>query len=143
MKTIMPKPLKNEDRKWYVVDAKWKTLWRLSSEIAKILKWKNKADFSPHLDNWDYVIVLNSDKFNVSGKKLSDKIYYSHTGYLWGLKEISLEKMLVKKPTEALKKSVNWMLPKNKLRSNMLQRLKLVTWDEHGFNAQQPEQINL
>lgn len=143
MKTIMPKQLKNEDRKWYLVDATWLTLWRLSTKIANLVSGKTKVTFSPHLDNWDYVVVINADKISVTGKKLSDKIYYSHTGYLGGLKEISLEKLLVKKPTEALRKSVNGMLPKNKLRKWMMARLKLVQGAEHTFGAQQPQKIDL
>lgn len=143
MKTIMPKQLKNEDRKWYLVDATWLTLWRLSTKIANLVSGKTKVTFSPHLDNWDYVVVINAEKISVTGKKLSDKIYYSHTGFMWGLKEISLEKLLVKKPTEALRKSVNGMLPKNKLRKWMMARLKLVQGAEHTFGAQQPQKIDL
>ena len=97
MKTIMPKQLKNEDRKWYLVDATWLTLCRLSTKIANLLSGKNKVTFSPHLDNWDYVVVVNADKISVTWNKLEGKIYYSHTGFLWGLKEISLGKLLVKK----------------------------------------------
>lgn len=143
MKTIMPKQLKNEDRKWYLVDATWLTLWRLSTKIANLVSGKTKVTFSPHLDNWDYVVVINAEKISVTGKKLSDKIYYSHTGFMWGLKEISLEKLLFKKPTEALRKSVNGMLPKNKLRKWMMARLKLVQGAEHTFGAQQPQKIDL
>ena len=143
MKTIMPKQLKNEDRKWYLVDATWLTLWRLSTKIANLLSGKNKVTFSPHLDNWDYVVVVNADKISVTWNKLEGKIYYSHTGFMWGLKEITLEKLLVKKPTEALKKSVNGMLPKNKLRKLMMARLKLVQGAEHTYGAQQPQKIDL
>jgi len=142
MKTIIAKQLKTEDRNWYIIDAKDKTLWRLATLIAVKLKGKHKVDFTPHLDNGDYVVVTNADKFKVTWNKLSDKIYYKHSGYLWGLKETSLEKLLLKKPTLALEHAVNWMLPKNKLRKNMLARLKLVTWDEHKYAAQKPEEIN-
>ena len=141
MKTITPTQIKGNERKWYIVDAKWKTLGRLATQIAIILKGKNKVSFAPHVDNGDYVIVTNSDKFKVTWKKLSDKIYYKHTGYLGGLKETSLEDLLVKKPTKALEFAVNWMLPKNKLRAWMLSRLKLFTWDEHTYVAQKPELI--
>lgn len=141
MKTITPTQLKGDERKWYVIDAQEQTLGRLATQIAVILKGKNKASFAPHLDNGDYVIVTNCDKFKVTGKKLTDKMYYRHTGYLGGLKEISLEDLLVKKPTKALEFAVNGMLPKNKLRKEMLSRLKLFTWDEHTFNAQKPELI--
>lgn len=141
MKTITPTQLNGDERKWYVIDAKGQTLGRLATQIAIILKGKNKATFAPHLDNGDYVVVTNCDKFKVTWKKLTDKMYYRHTGYLWGLKEISLEDLLVKKPNKALEFAVNGMLPKNKLRSGMLSRLKLFTWDEHTFVAQKPELI--
>jgi len=108
MKTITPKQIKWENRKWYVIDAKDQTLGRLATKISVILKWKNKVDFAPHLDNWDYVIVLNCDKFNVTWKKLEDKIYYRHTGFLWGLKDISLWKLLQKKPARPLELAINW-----------------------------------
>lgn len=106
MKTIMPKQIDNTVRNWYVVDAKDKTLGRLATEVAIRLKGKHKADYAPHADNWDYVIVVNADKFNVTGKKMSDKLYYSHSGFLGWLKAISLEKLLAKKPTEPLKKQL-------------------------------------
>jgi len=141
MKTITPTQLNGDERTWYVIDAKGQTLGRLATRIATILKGKNKATFAPHLDNGDYVVVTNCDKFKVTWKKLTDKNYYRHTGYLWGLKEISLEDLLVKKPNKALEFAVNGMLPKNKLRSGMLSRLKLFTWDEHTFVAQKPELI--
>lgn len=142
MKTIMPKQLQSEDRKWYLVDASWANLWRMSTKIAIILKWKNKVSYAPHVDNWDYVVIINSDKVTVSWNKTSDKMYYSHTGYLWGIKESSFEKLLAKKPTEILRRSISWMLPKNKLRKNMMSRLKLIVWWEHNF-TQQLEQITL
>ncbi len=141
MKTITPSQIKGDERKWYIIDAKGKTLGRLANRIAVVLKWKNKASFVPHLDNGDYVVVTNCDKFDVTWKKLTDKKYYSHTGYLWGLKEISLEDLLEKKPTKALEFAVRGMLPKNKLRPSMLSRLKLFTWDEHTYVAQKPELI--
>lgn len=143
MKTIMPKQLQNNERKWYVIDATGLTLGRLSTEVAKLLKGKEKVDYAPHLDNGDYVVVLNAEKFAVSGKKMEDKIYYRHTGYLGGLKETPLGKILVKKPTEPMKKAVSGMLPKNKLRAGMLARLKLFTGSEHTFAAQQPVEIKL
>lgn len=141
MKTITPSQLKGDERKWYVIDASEKTLGKLATQIAIILKGKNKVSFASHLDNGDYVVVTNCDKFKVTWKKLTDKMYYRHTGYLGGLKEISLEDLLEKKPTKALELAVNGMLPKNKLRSWMLSRLKLFTWDEHTYIAQKPELI--
>lgn len=141
MKTINPKQITWSDRKWYVIDAKEQTLWRLATKIAVILKWKNKVDFAPHLDNWDVVIVLNCDKFNVTWNKLEAKTYYTHSWHLWGLKDITLEKLLVKKPFKALELAVIGMLPKNKLRSKMISRLKLFTWEQHTYVAQKPELI--
>lgn len=141
MKTISPKQVKGNERNWFVVDAKGETLGRLATKIAVILKGKNKVSYTPHLDNGDYVIVTNCDKFKVTGKKMQDKMYYRHTGYLGGLKETNLETLLEKKPTKALEFAVSGMLPKNKLRPAMLARLKLFTGDEHTFTAQQPELI--
>lgn len=143
MKTIMPKQIQWNARKWYIVDASNQTLWRLATQVAVILKWKNKVSFAPHVDNGDYVIVINADKIAVTGKKLTDKIYYKHTGYLGHLRETSLGEMLNKKPLKVLEFAVRWMLPKNKLRANMLSRLKLVTGSEHKYAAQQPELISL
>ena len=141
MKTISPKQVKGNERKWYVIDAKGLTLGRLATKISVILMGKNKASYVPFLDNWDYVIVLNCDKVAVTGKKMTDKTYYSHSGYLWGLKEIDLKDLLAKKPEKVLETAVSGMLPKNKLRASMLARLKLFTWDEHTFVAQSPELI--
>ena len=141
MKTISPKQVKGNERKWYVIDAKGLTLGRLATKISVILMGKNKASYVPFLDNWDYVIVLNCDTVAVTGKKMTDKTYYSHSGYLWGLKEIDLKDLLAKKPEKVLETAVSGMLPKNKLRASMLARLKLFTWDEHTFVAQNPELI--
>ena len=139
----MPKQIKWDERKWYVVNAEGLTLWKLSTKVATILRGKNKIDFSPHVDNGDYVIIVNSDKFVVTWKKLEDKIYYKHTWYLWWLKSTPLNKLLEKKPTEALKQSINWMLPKNKLRASMISRLKLFVGSEHTYTAQKPEELKL
>ena len=141
MKTISPKQLKGNERKWYLIDAKGLTLGKLATKISVILMGKNKPSYAPFLDNGDYVVVLNCDKFSVSWKKMTDKMYYTHSGYLWGLKESNLETLLEKKPTKALELAVSGMLPKNKLRAWMLSRLKLFTWEEHTFVAQNPELI--
>ena len=141
MKTISPKQLKGNERKWYLIDAKGLTLGKLATKISVILMGKNKPSYAPFLDNGDYVVVLNCDKFSVSWKKMTDKMYYTHSGYLWGLKESNLETLLEKKPTKALELAVSGMLPKNKLRAWMLSRLKLFTWEEHTFVAQNPEII--
>jgi len=143
MKTIMPKQIKGNDRKWFIVDAEGQTLGRMATQIAMLLKGKNKPTFAPHVDNGDYVVVINADKFKVTGKKMTDKMYYRHTGFLWGLKEISLEDLLEKKPLKAIEFAVSWMLPKNKLRKQMISRLKLFTGNEHTFTAQKPEVIKL
>lgn len=141
MKTITTKQLKGNERNWFIIDAKGQTLGRLATKIAVILRGKNKASFVPHLDNGDYVVVTNCDKFAVTWNKMTDKMYYKHSGYLGGLKEMNLETLLEKKPTQALEKAVSGMLPKNKLRKEMLSRLKLFTWDEHTFTSQKPELI--
>lgn len=143
MKTIMPKQIDTAERKWYIIDATGLTLGRLATRLAVILKGKNKVSYAGHVDNGDYVVVLNANKFKVTGKKMTDKLYYTHSGYLGGLKTTPLDKLLVKKPTKALELAVSGMLPKNKLRSSMLSRLKLVDGTEHQFTAQQPETITL
>ncbi len=143
MKTLTPSQIPQSERKWYVIDAEGLTLGRLATKIATVLRGKNKVDFASHVDNWDYVIVLNCDKFAVTGKKLSDKMYYRHTGYLGWLKETPLEKLLVKKPSKALEVAVSGMLPKNKLRPNMMKRLKLCVGNTHDFSAQKPETLVL
>mgnify|MGYP000937050183 CR=1 FL=1 len=143
MKTLTPKQVSATERKWYVVDAQGQTLGRLSTTIATVLRGKNKVDFATHVDNGDYVIVINADKFKVTGNKMVDKMYHRHTGYLGGLISTPLEKLLVKKPTQALEFAVSGMLPKTKLRKDMLARLKLFTGSEHNFAAQQPENLSL
>lgn len=143
MKTIMPKQIQTSDRKWYIVDATGMTLGRLSTVIATKLRGKNKLDFSPHVDNGDYVIVINCDKFVVTGNKMTQKMYHRHTGFLGGLISTPLNKMLVKKPTKAVEAAVSGMLPKNKLRKDMSMRLKLFTGSEHPFVAQKPEMLKI
>ena len=143
MKTITPVQTAQNERKWYVIDASGMTLGRLATTIATTLRGKNKLDFSPHMDNGDFVIVLNCDKFVVTGNKMKDKMYHRHTGYLGGLISTPLEKLLEKKPTRALEAAVSGMLPKNKLRKNMQQRLKLFTGSDHTYAAQKPETLSL
>lgn len=139
----MPKQIASGDRKWYVIDASGLTLGRLATVIATTIRGKNKADFAPHVDNGDYVIVLNCDKFVVTGNKLVDKMYHKHTGFLGGLKSTPLEKMLTKKPAKAMESAVSGMLPKNKLRKAMMMRLKCFTGTEHSFVAQKPEELTI
>ena len=142
MKTFVAK--KPENRKWYIVNAEWKTLLKLAVEIAKVLRWKNKADFTPHVDTWDYVVVQNADKFHVTWNKMLDKKYYRHSRYAKdGLKTFTLEDRLEKIPTFPLEHAVAWMLPNNKLKKWIMLRLKLVTWTDHKFEAQKPEMLNI
>jgi large subunit ribosomal protein L13 len=143
MKTINPKQLQGGERNWYIIDAKGQNLGRMATKIAVLLRGKSKVDFAPHVDNGDYVVVINCDKFNVTGNKISDKVYYTHSGFMGGLKTETLGTLLTKKPTRALELAVNGMLPKNKLRADMISRLKLFTGVEHTFGAQQPVEIQL
>ncbi len=134
-KTFM---LRKEDvkRNWYIVDAAGKTLGRLATQIAKILMGKHKVTYTPHVDNGDFVVVINADKIHVTGKKLDKKMYYRHTGYFGHLKEETLRQKLERKPEEVLFLAVRGMLPKNKLRKRMLKRLKIYAGNEHPHKAQ-------
>ena len=137
MKTYQAK--KEEiDHKWYVVNAEGKVLGRLSTELAKILKGKNKPTYTPHVDTGDFVVVVNAGKVTLTGKKLKDKIYYHHTGYPGGIKEMSAEKLLAKKPTEMIRMAVRGMLPKNSLGRQMLRKLKIYAGSNHPHEAQRP-----
>jgi large subunit ribosomal protein L13 len=142
---MVTKVLKKKDieRKWYVVDATGKTLGKFASRIARILIGKNKSQYTPHLDCGDFVIVVNADKFHVTGKKLTDKIYYSHSFYPGGLKKIKLELMLKKYPEKVIYHAVSGMLPKNRLRAKRLKRLKIYTSSDHPHKAQSPTKIEL
>jgi large subunit ribosomal protein L13 len=131
------------DHKWYVVDAEGKVLGRLSTELAKILKGKNKPTYTPYLDTGDFVIVVNAGKVTLTGKKLKDKIYYHHTGYPGGIKQINAEKLLAKKPTEMIRMAVKGMLPKNSLGRQMLRKLKIYAGPNHPHEAQKPVNINI
>jgi large subunit ribosomal protein L13 len=126
------------DRKWYLVNAEGKVLGRLSTELAKILKGKNKPIYTPHLDTGDFVIVVNAGKVTLTGKKLKDKIYYHHTGYPGGIKQINAEKLLAKKPTEMIRMAVKGMLPKNSLGRQMIRKLKIYAGPNHPHEAQKP-----
>jgi large subunit ribosomal protein L13 len=137
MKTYQPK--KEElDHQWYVVNAEGRVLGRLSTELAKILKGKNKPTYTPHLDTGDFVIVVNAGKVTLTGKKLKDKIYYHHTGYPGGIKETNAEALLAKKPTEMIRMAVKGMLPKNSLGRQMLRKLKIYAGPNHPHEAQKP-----
>lgn len=143
MKTFTPTQIASTQRKWFVVDAQGQTLGRLATTIATVLSGKNKVDFARHLDNGDYVIVVNADKFVVTGNKMISKLYHRHTGFMGGLVSTPLEKLLVKKPNKPLEAAVSGMLPKNKLRKGMMDRLKLFSGSEHTFAAQKPENLEL
>ena len=140
MKTYMASPA-TIDRKWYVVDASGCTLGRLSSEIAKVLRGKNKPQFTPHIDTGDYVIVVNAEKIKVTGKKLDQKIYYHHSDYVGGMKETSLKEMLAKKPEKVIELAVKGMLPKGPLGREMIKKLYVYAGNEHPHAAQKPEEL--
>lgn len=130
-------------RQWLVVDARDQILGRLCSRIARVLVGKNKPQYSPHVDSGDFVVVLNADKFRVTGRKLSDKIYYTHSMHPGGLKAVSLKSMLEKHPKRVIYKAVSGMLPKNRLRARRLKRLKIYLSSEHPHVAQTPVPVDL
>ena len=138
MKTFMASPA-TIDRKWYVVDATDMTLGRLASEVAKVLRGKNKAIFTPHADCGDYVIVVNAEKIKVTGKKMDQKIYYHHSDYVGGMKETTLKEKLAKKPEQVIELAVKGMLPKGPLGRQMNTKLHVYAGAEHPHAAQKPE----
>lgn len=140
MKTYSAKP-GEVPRKWWVVDAEGKNLGRLASRIAVVLRGKNKPEYTPHVDTGDFVIVVNAAKIAVTGKKLSDKLYYRHSGYPGGLKVRNLGQMLEKHPTEVLRLAVKGMLPKNRLAARQLRKLKVYSGPHHPHAAQRPEEL--
>lgn len=142
MKSYMANPSKIE-RKWYVVDATGHTLGRLTSEVAAILRGKNKPVFTPHVDTGDYVIVVNADKIQVTGKKLEQKIYYHHSDYVGGMKETTLKNMLEKKPEYVIEHAVKGMLPKGPLGRQMMRKLHVYAGAEHSHEAQKPEVLEI
>ncbi len=142
MATVMAK--KDEvTRKWYLIDAKGKTLGRLAARIAILLRGKHKATFTPHVDTGDFVVVINADKAVLTGKKWKEKFYIHHSGYPGGLKSISAEKMREKHPERLITMAVQGMLPKNKLGRQLIKKLKVYAGDSHPHQAQMPEPINL
>ena len=142
MKSFIAKPAEVE-RKWYVVDADGKTLGRLASEVASVLRGKNKPTFTPHVDCGDYVIVINAEKVVVTGKKRTNKIYKKHTGYPGGLREITFDKLQQKKPEEIIRHAVKGMLPDGKLGRQMFKKLKVYAGAEHPHTAQKPETMEI
>ncbi len=143
MRTTYIAKIADVERKWYVVDATDKTLGRLASEIATILRGKNKPMYAPNIDAGDYVIVINAEKVAVTGKKLDQKVYTHHSGYVGGLKTITLKKQLEKKSEEVLKHAVKGMLPKNALGRKMFSKLHVYAGPEHAHAAQKPEVLEL
>ncbi|MCP5096380.1 MAG: 50S ribosomal protein L13 [Chloroflexi bacterium] len=142
MKTFVPKPVEVE-RDWLIIDAEGQTLGRLATQIATLLRGKHKTTYAPHLDCGDYVIVLNADKFVVTGRRLDQKNYYRHSGYPGGLKTISLRNQLELHPTRPIELAVRGMLPKNKLGRKMFKKLKVYTGTDHPHHAQSPVPFEL
>ena len=143
MKTTQVAKKEDVTRDWYLVDVDSKVLGRVATQIANVLRGKNKPTFTPSVDTGDFVIVVNAEKIALTGKKMSDKIYYSHSGYVGGLKEITAGKLIDKKPEDLLKKAVKGMLPKNKLARHMLKKLKIYSGSDHPHSAQQPKSLNI
>jgi len=130
-------------RDWYVIDASEKILGRLATEIASRLRGKHKAEFTPHVDTGDYIVVTHVEKLRVTGRKFKDKIYYHHSGYPGGIKEISFDKLQAKNPARILERAVKGMLPKNPLGREMFRKLKIYVGSEHPHTAQQPKQLDI
>ena len=142
MKSFMASPSTIE-RKWYVVDATGHTLGRLASEIASILRGKNKPTYTPHIDTGDYVIVVNADKIHVTGKKLDQKVYYNHSDYVGGMKETTLREKMAKKPEDVIYLAVKGMLPKGPLGREMITKLHVYAGADHKHQAQKPEVLEI
>ncbi len=142
MKTPLPK-VNEIEKKWYVVDATDKVLGRLATQIAIRLRGKHRPDFTPHLDTGDFIIVVNAEKVKLTGRKLDQKMYHKHSGYLGGLKSMTAKQMLEKKPEEVIRLAVRRMLPKNKLARHQLKKLKIYRGSEHPHQAQMPEPLEI
>jgi len=142
MKTYSAKP-ETVKRDWFVVDATNLTLGRLAVEIARRLRGKHKPEFTPHVDTGDYIVVVNAEKVRVTGNKAKDKIYYSHTGFPGGLREISFEKLIDKAPERAIQHAVKGMLPRGPLGRAMFRKLKVYAGNEHPHASQQPQELSL
>ena len=143
MKTTKVAKKEEVTREWFLVDADSKVLGRVATEIANILRGKKKPTYTPSVDTGDFVIVVNAEKIALTGNKMADKIYYSHSGFPGGLKEITAGKLLEKKPQEVIRKAVKGMLPKNKLARHMLKKLKVYAGGEHPHSAQQPKVLDI
>ncbi|MBU2862513.1 50S ribosomal protein L13 [Reinekea marina] len=142
MKTFVAKPAEVK-RDWYVVDAEGQTLGRLATEIARRLRGKHKAEFTPHVDTGDYIVVINAEKVHVTGRKVKDKQYYRHTGYPGGLKSMSFEKLIAHKGESPIELAVKGMIPRTPLGRAMLKKLKVYVGTEHPHTAQQPKELKI
>jgi large subunit ribosomal protein L13 len=142
MRTFMAKR-EDVQRDWYLVDAENKVLGRLASELAKILRGKNKPTFTPHVDTGDYVVVINADKVSLTGKKWKDKVYYRHSGYPGGIKSITADDLKAKRPEDLIRLAVKGMLPKNRLGRKLFKKLKVYAGGEHPHQAQEPKSIEI
>ena len=142
MKSYMARPLEVE-RKWYVVDAEGKHLGRLATEIVRVLRGKNKPQYTPHVDVGDFVVVVNADKVAVTGRKAQQRVYRRHSGYPGGMKETSYEQMLARKPTEVLRQAVYGMMPKSRLARKQFKKLKIYAGPEHPHSAQDPQTLEV
>ncbi|ALP54619.1 50S ribosomal protein L13 [Candidatus Tenderia electrophaga] len=142
MKTFVAKPAEVK-RDWYVVDAEGKTLGRLATEIARRLRGKHKAEYTPHVDTGDYIVVVNAKKVAVTGNKRTDKMYHRHTGYIGNLKSISFDKLNASKPEQIIQIAVKGMMPKGPLGRAMLKKLKIYAGSEHNHSAQQPKPLEI
>ncbi|PSJ46696.1 50S ribosomal protein L13 [Zobellella endophytica] len=142
MKTFVAKP-ETVKRDWYVVDAEGKTLGRLATEIARRLRGKHKPEFTPHVDCGDYIIVINAEKVQVTGNKAEDKIYYSHSGFPGGIKSISFEKLIIRKPEMVIESAVRGMLPRGPLGRAMFRKMKVFAGSQHNHAAQQPQVLDI
>lgn len=142
MKSFIEKP-QNVERKWFIVDAERKTLGKVASRVASILRGKHKSTFTPHVDCGDYVIVINAEKVEVTGRKRKNKIYKRHTGYPGGLKEVTFQQLQAAKPEEIIRHAVKGMMPKGKLGRQIYKKLKVYAGPEHGHAAQKPEMLEV
>ena len=142
MKTYSARP-QDVRRQWHLIDADGKTLGRLATEIASLLRGKHKPEYTPHVDTGDYIVVINAEKIHVTGRKMSDKIYHHHTGYIGNLKSISLEKLLARRPEKVIQQAVKGMMPRGPLGRAMQKKLKVYSGAEHPHTAQQPQPLEL
>jgi len=141
-KTFSAKPAEVK-REWFVIDAEGKTLGRMATEIARLLRGKHKPEYTPHVDTGDYIVVINAEKVRVTGRKETDKVYYHHTGFVGGIKSITFDKLVKKAPERIIEKAVKGMLPKNPLGRAMYRKLKVYAGTDHKHTAQQPTPLDI